>query len=199
MRLRRKLTQEVISSDFSNSGCELLDVFVNSQQRLRFRCKCGEVGLITYNNFRVRRRCGLCGLRARSGPHHYQWKSDRVVLTKERQIKDRIHALLGSMKRRLGVSGSNSRLFGYSSADLWNHLTSHPEWSQISNGDWDVDHIFPIQAFLDHQIYDLKVINSLDNLRPVQRSANRSKRDLYSREEFYKWLHGKEVQFAAKE
>jgi hypothetical protein len=30
-----------------------------------------------------------------------------------------------------------------------------------------VDHIFPIQAFLDHGILDLKTINALDNLRPM--------------------------------
>lgn len=48
--------------------------------------------------------------------------------------------------------------------------------------------ICPIQAFLDHSIMDLKIINALDNLRPLAGFENLSKADKYDAEEFKKWI-----------
>jgi hypothetical protein len=41
-----------------------------------------------------------------------------------------------------------------------------------------------IQAFLDHNILDLKIINALENLRPMKGPENISKADSYNEEEF---------------
>jgi hypothetical protein len=52
-----------------------------------------------------------------------------------------------------------------------------------------VDHIFPVQAFLDHGILDLKLINHLSNLRPMPGKENLSKADKYDEKEFTEWLN----------
>ena len=59
------------------------------------------------------------------------------------------------------------------------------EWLKF---DETSDHIFPMKAFVDNGIFDLRVINSLDNLQPLLLSENRSKSCSYSKEEFLKWL-----------
>ena len=48
--------------------------------------------------------------------------------------------------------------------------------------------IFPIQAFLDHGILDLKIINKLSNLRPMLGPENLQKADKYDEKEFTEWL-----------
>ena len=61
------------------------------------------------------------------------------------------------------------------------------------NDDWHLDHIFPIKAFIDNGIKDLKLINSLDNLQPISSVKNLSKGDRYDQLEFQKWLLAKGV------
>jgi len=47
---------------------------------------------------------------------------------------------------------------------------------------------FPIQAFLDHGILDLSLINRFDNLRPIIGPENLSKADKYDETDFKQWL-----------
>jgi site-specific DNA-cytosine methylase len=66
---------------------------------------------------------------------------------------------------------------------------TYPDFKNCEGKIWHVDHIFPIQAFLDHGILDLKTINRLDNLRPVLGVENLSKADKYDKNEFLEWLN----------
>ena len=83
---------------------------------------------------------------------------------------------------------STHKLLGYKPIDLQEHILNHPDYKNCIGQDWHVDHIFPIQAFLDHGILDLKFINHLSNLRPVLGPENLSKADKYDEKEFKKWL-----------
>lgn len=49
---------------------------------------------------------------------------------------------------------------------------------------WHLDHMFPIKAFADYKISDIKLINALDNLQPLSEADNLIKADKYSAEEF---------------
>ena len=68
------------------------------------------------------------------------------------------------------------------------HIKSHPNWEKIKDQDWHLDHIFPLQAFLEHNIKDIKLINCLDNLQPLLGKENISKGDKYNKEQFLNWL-----------
>lgn len=78
-------------------------------------------------------------------------------------------------------------LLGYNNIDLKNHIKKHPDWSNIS-GNYHVDHIFPIKAFIEHGIFDPSLINCLDNLRPMKPDDNLHKQGTYDKDEFRKWL-----------
>ena len=53
---------------------------------------------------------------------------------------------------------------------------------------WDLDHRFPIKAFINFGITNLKTINHLDNLQPLPTSVNRKKSSKYNKKKFEKWL-----------
>lgn len=50
-----------------------------------------------------------------------------------------------------------------------------------------------IKAFIDHGISDLKIINALDNLRPLDVQENLCKNAKYNKQEFYKYLNEKGI------
>jgi len=89
-----------------------------------------------------------------------------------------------------------ARLIGYDYKQLQEHITSHPNWEKVKDEDWHVDHIFPIKAFLDHGISDLKIINALDNLRPVAAQVNLCKNAKYDKVAFSEYLKLKGVKDA---
>lgn len=82
-----------------------------------------------------------------------------------------VHRLLNGGKK---VSRT-SDLLGYSSNDLLLHLEKQfAPWMTWENyGErWHIDHIIPIKYFLDNEVYDPAVINSLANLRPLCSKEN---------------------------
>ena len=76
---------------------------------------------------------------------------------------------------------------------LKDHVHRHPDWIGLKNKEWHLDHIFPIQAFLDYGIKDVKIINNLENLRPTYWKDNLDKSDDYCIEDFEYWLRLKGV------
>ena len=89
-------------------------------------------------------------------------------------------------------------MLGYSTADLQNHIKSHPNWKKLQGARWHLDHIFPISAFVEHKIKDISLINSLDNLQPLSRLKNIVKGNKYNKKEFEKWLANKDVSLKDK-
>ena len=79
-------------------------------------------------------------------------------------------------------------ILGYTPQELQDHILNHPDFEKVKNGIWHVDHYFPIKAFLDHEIFDLSIINDLDNIRPLNGIENLSKADKYDKNEFEEWL-----------
>jgi hypothetical protein len=106
------------------------------------------------------------------------------------RLRKRFRKMCGQyIKRFMDATGQRKtrhthELLGYTPEQLQEHILNHPDYIKVKDGEWHVDHIMPIQAFLDHNILDLKIINSLDNLRPMAGVENISKADVYDKEEF---------------
>ena len=79
-------------------------------------------------------------------------------------------------------------LLGYTPQQLQEYILNHPNFTACNGEEWHVDHIFPIKAFLDYGIYDLRIINSLANLQPLPGYDNLSKGSDYNEAEFIDWL-----------
>ena len=90
---------------------------------------------------------------------------------------------------------TTTELLGYSPQQLWEHLVSFPEWPELSKGRWHLDHIYPIIAFIEYGITEIRIINGLDNLQPLDARSNLSKAGLYDRAKFEAYLSSKGISF----
>jgi hypothetical protein len=89
----------------------------------------------------------------------------------------------------------SAKLLGYDYKQLQEHIENHPNWNLVKDGDWHIDHIFPIKSFLDYGISDLKVINDLDNLRPLAAKDNLFKNAKYDKDKFEIYLNSKGIRY----
>lgn len=74
-------------------------------------------------------------------------------------------------------NGKTEQILGYSREDLVGYISSLFEagMSWGNHGEWHIDHIKPISAFIDEGVYDPAVINALSNLQPLWARDNMSK------------------------
>lgn len=186
-------TQEQVIVLFKEANYELLSPYRVKSDKLKYRCFCGHTSITTLYNFLKGKRCPSCAKRSERNPN---WQSDREKIALKKMFAVRCRWLVKNTLNSLGMkkTAKTTELLGYSGDDLRRHFESFSEWDSIKNQNWHIDHIFPVKAFLDHQIYDLKIMNCLQNLQPLLATHNHQKSGKYDVELFKKWLS--EVLFA---
>lgn len=75
----------------------------------------------------------------------------------------------------------SERIIGYKKELLVSHIEGQfsPGMTWENHGEWHIDHIKPINAFILEGVYCPKKINALDNLRPLWAKENLSKGSKY--------------------
>lgn len=179
---------------FLDHDCRLLTPYMDSTSHVRYVCQCGRESEITFDNFRRGKRCRQCGFAKIRGSGHGRWREDRDKKKLDDLFRKKCYKALAKTLQAVGKDkvGHTTDLLGYSPVQLQEHITKHKNWSRVKNERWHLDHIFPIQAFMENGIDDISLINNLDNLRPVSQSHNLSKGHKYNPSKFEKWLveHG---------
>ena len=170
-------------------------VFVRSwiqckKTRIEFVCKCGRNWEAYLTNYKKCPNCKKCGNKKVSGPNCYMYDPDREAVKMRRKFRRMCNQHIRRFMKATGETKTRRthELLGYKPMDLQEHILNHPDYNSCKDGEWHVDHIFPIQAFLDHGIHDLRLINHLSNLRPMPGRRNLSKADKYDEKEFKEWL-----------
>jgi len=164
--------------------------------KLEIQCSCGKVFKRTFNNFHKKKKmCPDCALKSRSGENHYEWKKDRKAYKEELRFRDRCHKILTHAYRYFCKTKKEHtiKLLGYTHKELRDYIKNHPNWKNVKDKVWHLDHIFPIKAFVDMGISDMKLINCLENLQPLSVYDNTSKGKIYNKKDFVIWLKGKGV------
>jgi hypothetical protein len=187
-----KKSDESIKEFCESKNCKLIRSWIkNKKTRIEYICKCGNQSEAYWSNFSRYPNCKKCGSAKVSGANCYMYDSDREAVA----LRKKFRKICGQHIRRfMNSTGqkktkSTHELLGYKPQDLQNHILNHQDFKSCVGKIWHVDHIFPIKAFLDHGILDLKTINRLDNLRPVLGVENLSKADKYDKNEFLEWLN----------
>ena len=180
-----KYTLEEVTKIFADGGCELLSDYKGNKSPLHYICSCGRESEISLVKFMMGRRCRDCGLRV--GPKHGNWNPDREMIALNKKVKRRYYGFIYTLLKGK-KNATSSEILGYTISELKDHLVNHPNWESVKDDKWSVDHIFPVKAFVEHNILDPKIVNCLDNLQPLSQSENSAKGDTYDREEFKKWL-----------
>lgn len=185
---RRTLNLQEVKAIFEKEEYELLDSsYTSCVQKLKYRCPKGHIGTTTVVNFTRGHRCKACGLSGESNP---RWNPDRNEVRFNEMFRKKCYNLL----YRSLYATNNSKtsptkdLLGYDSKELKEHVEQHPDWPQLKKSEWHLDHVFPIKAFIDHGITDMRIINCLENLRPCKAVTNLKKQGSYNKEEFEQWL-----------
>ncbi len=188
----RRVSMEEVRDYFEASGLELLEGgYKNNSTAMRCRCIiCGQEARMQLRTVRRGGICRKCALERRSGPGHHRWIADRDEAKLRQKIIEKCH---DSKKHCLmyidrEAPDTISEELGYSPLQLRHHLESFPDWPRLIRGEWHLDHIYPIVAFIEYGITDVRVINALDNLQPLDARSNLSKAGSYDREKFDAYL-----------
>ncbi len=198
-KIKKKLSHsyEHVYNYFKKYDCKMLDkVYTNVHKKIRFRCPCTRVDYITFNKFQTKKYkcCSECTKKKKNrGKNHWNWIEDREELKEINIFRRRCRTILRSVLKRIGKpkNGKTYDILGYNSEELREHVYSHPNWEKIKDEDWHIDHIFPIQAFVEYNIRDIKLINCFENLQPLTEEDNLKKGAKYDEKEFESWLIGK--------
>lgn len=174
-----------------SKGCQFVQSWIQSKRiRIAYICKCGSKTEANWSNFTRCPNCKKCGSAKVSGANCYMYDPDRAAIA----LRKKFRKICGQHIRRfIKATGQKKtrhthELLGYTPKQLQEHILNHPDYAGVKDGIWHVDHIFPLQAFFDHKIFDLKLINALNNLRPLAGPENLSKADKYDETEFMRWL-----------
>jgi hypothetical protein len=170
-----------------DNECKFIESWIHKKRiRIKYICKCDREWEAYLFNFKRFPNCKKCGNLKVSGENCYMYNPDREVI----KLRKRFRKMCGQyIKRFMDATGQRKtrhthELLGYTPHQLQEHILSHPDYEALKDEEWHVDHIMPIQAFLDHDILDLKIINALENLRPMKGPENISKADNYDEKEF---------------
>lgn len=192
-------SQEYIEQYFKNHGCELLDNYINANVKVKYRCSCGNISYIKFGNFQQGARCKICGLKKRSKntskEKHHNWNPNRDQIKLNNKVIILSHSLLNNVLKYTGKKKNNKteNILGYTRKELLEHLQkdlNFNNWKNTKN-EYHIDHLFPIIGFIEYNIFDPKIINSLDNLRIIPAKENLIKHDKYDKQKFKIYLKNK--------
>lgn len=192
---KKKRSLKDVQRIFQERGCEFLDKeFKGIHHKHRYKCKCGVECGITFAAFHFQEQyCKECGRQKNCGASNPGWIKDREALKLRQKFRKKCYKALQSSLKAVGKDkvGRTSDMLGYSPKALQEHIQGHRNWNKVKDGNWHIDHIFPIQAFVDYGIDDIALINCLDNLRPATQHNNNVKKDKYNKKKFEKWLQAR--------
>jgi len=107
---------------------------------------------------------------------------EKIRITDNKRYKNNINAKLGKLIRlyiRRILKGEKwcMKHLGYTMPDLKFHIESlwEPWMSWENYGEWEIDHIIPVDYYLKNGVNNPKIINALNNLRPLLKEKNRKK------------------------
>jgi predicted transcriptional regulator len=280
-----KLNLDFVKKKFEEAGCELLaDEYENCMALMPYKCNCGNISKVRWNDFKDGVRCGecrvermvetrdenkshwaytgkyrppenkvelvcevcnktfkfqasrkktfrFCSIKCRAkwqethttpptltpemkkkisetakargshkGENNANWNPNREEARYNKIFSKRIRILVQNLFHLMNRKKTDftNKILGYSFKQLRDHIVNHPNCENVKDKKWHLDHIFPIKAFFDYKVYDVKIINCLDNLQSLLAEENRYKHAKYDRQEFENWLISKNCQFYNK-
>jgi hypothetical protein len=204
LRSKFSFTHDYVEKFFIDHGCKLLsNTYKNARTKLKYICSCGNESEIVFDSFRRGNRCRKCGSKRtaeylsknRRGKNSPVWIEDREKKKENECFCERCRSMVRIFLKKINIKKNNHTeiLLGYSPQDLKNHIKNHSNWEKVKNENWQIDHIFPLTAFVEYGIKDIKLANSLENLQPLSKKDNIKKTNKYDKKSFENWLISKGV------
>lgn len=188
---KKRYTHEEAVNFFKEHGHILMDQYISAHAKLNYQCKCGNFAKISLSCVLRGQTCRVCRYLRASGPNSPVWVSDRNLVKLTQTLGIRYN---GMLKRTLNKKTNRShKILGYTRKQLLQHITNHQNWNKVKDDNWQIDHIFPISAFIRIGITNPAIINNLDNLQPLTAIENYIKSDTYDSLDFKNYLESKNI------
>ena len=173
--LTKELPIDKIKETCKDRGCELIEAYRKRTEasgiriRIKYKCECGNIADVLWSNFKKNKDqlCWECGKKKKAGDNCYMWNPDRNLVEQNKRSYNLVNRLF--KKFNLDKNETKSSILGYNVDDLHKAIYNHP---LMNEGDFEIDHVFPINQFSLNNIDDMKLINHLNNLRPLHKSLN---------------------------
>jgi hypothetical protein len=191
-----RVTDEELKKRCETKKFKFIRSFVNKDNDrtyIEYVCHCGNMSKTGLFNFNKIENCRICGNNKKSGKNCYKWNADRAEVRNRKIIRKRLGNIINRclFKQNGQKSANTERLLKYHPNILKEKIMQQVKELGLENKAWHVDHIFPVQAFIDHKIYDLSLINHIDNLRALSEEDNLKKYDNYDKDKFLNWVISK--------
>jgi len=163
----------------------------NSRGEYLYKCECDCENIIIVLGRSLRcgatRSCGCFNrerasevMKGRVGENHPNWNPDREEVERVEKVRQMCRNLLRNTLKSTGKrkNTKTDKTNGFTKEEFWAHTEPllKPGWTIENYGKvWENDHIKPISAFVKEGVTDPKIINALENLRPLSVSDNRKK------------------------
>jgi len=190
----KNYTFEKVKKILEQEGYQILDdIFINVKTALKCLCPKGHNCNIYLTHWLKGHRCRECGYII-SADKNRSKNPDRDLLKEKQKIGKFLRANLKRLTDRLQIGREKNIVIlqKYTVEELYNHIVNHKNYEEASkNNNLSIDHIFPVKAFDDFGLLSLEnawLINSLDNLQPLDRNENARKNCKYDKEKFIIFL-----------
>lgn len=187
---KNKISDEELISFCKKNECKFIESkLIKKRTRIKYICSCGKESETYWTNFRRFPNCWECGKKKKMGSNCHLWNPDREQVARNKLFQKRCYNILSRTLKETDQIKLNKmhKILGYTPTDLQNHILQHPDFKN-NWIEWHIDHYFPVKAFMEYNINDLKLINCLKNLRPMEGKENLSKGSKYDKKEFELWL-----------
>ena len=141
-------------------------------------CSCGNKVVVRGKHLREdkTRSCGCLCSESQTGNKNHQWNPNREEVYLAKVTRKLVHSLISHTLRETGKTKTtkSEKMLGYTKEQLRKVLESQftQGMSWKNHGDWHIDHIKPVSAFVKEGVTDPKIINALDNLQPLWAKDN---------------------------
>lgn len=188
--IHKNKTKEILEFAEQNN-CKVLEPYVERSTPIVFECPCGNKDKRKWNDFKKYPYCKKCARESITGKNHYSFYDDQELKDKILQFhnicRNKLRKYKAALKSKRNISDLIVEPLNYTIKEFVDCMKKKVDDS-VDLKTVHVDHIFPISAFVRHNIFDLNIINHLENLRPVSKFENLSKHSRYDKDKFYAWL-----------
>jgi len=192
-RVDRLTPIEEIRKIFADKGYTLLtEKYEYGNQKLKSICIRGHEYTTTLSKMKYGYGCAKCAAINNMGENNPSWNPDRDAVKNNKKIWTAWRNILRGIIENKNKKSSDEmiEILGYDWTELRVHITTHKNWENCKDN-YQIDHIYPIRAFIKYGIKDPKIINSLDNLQPLSPKENQTKNGNYNKEDFEMYLKKK--------